>query len=214
MERIACLLIGYVFGLFQTSYIIGKLQHDDIREHGSGNAGSTNALRVYGAKAGFISLGGDVLKCVLAILLVTAIFGGKYADHIALLKMYAGAGVILGHNYPFYLNFHGGKGIASTLGLVLAFDPLLALPAMVVFLGIAFTTKYVSLGSLSAYLTVSIFLMIFGQTGRYHMGQNYLTEMYILFGLLTALAFFRHRKNIVRLINGTESKVTFKKNKE
>ena len=211
MERVICLLIGYVFGLFQTSYIIGKLQHDDIREHGSGNAGSTNALRVYGAKAGFISLAGDALKCILAILLVTVVFGDRYAGHIALLKMYTGAGVILGHNYPFYLNFHGGKGIASTLGLVLAFDPILALPAMLVFLGIVFATKYVSLGSLSAYLVVFVSLIISGQAGRYHMEQSYLTEMYILFGLLTALAFFRHRKNIVRLINGTESKVTLKK---
>ena len=105
MERIICLIIGYAFGLFQTGYFVGKLNHVDIRKTGSGNSGSTNALRVLGVKAGLMTFAGDVLKCVLPILLVRQIFSGS--DCLPLLAMYTGAGATLGHNYPFYLKFKG-----------------------------------------------------------------------------------------------------------
>ena len=118
MERIICLIIGYAFGLFQTGYFVGKLNHVDIRKTGSGNSGSTNALRVLGVKAGLMTFVGDVLKCVLPILLVRQIFSGS--DCLPLLAMYTGAGATLGHNYPFYLKFKGGKGIAVLAGLVLS----------------------------------------------------------------------------------------------
>ena len=98
MERIICLIIGYAFGLFQTGYFVGKLNHVDIRKTGSGNSGSTNALRVLGVKAGLMTFAGDVLKCVLPILLVRQIFSGS--DCLPLLAMYTGAGATLGHNYP------------------------------------------------------------------------------------------------------------------
>ena len=107
MERIICLIIGYAFGLFQTGYFVGKLNHVDIRKTGSGNSGSTNALRVLGVKAGLMTFAGDVLKCVLPILLVRQIFSGS--DCLPLLAMYTGAGATLGHNYPFYLKFKGGQ---------------------------------------------------------------------------------------------------------
>ena len=103
MERVVCLLIGYVCGLFQTSYLIGKKNHIDIREHGSGNAGTTNAMRVMGTKAGVLTLLGDCLKCVIAMAIVSALFGKNHVDMQMLLHMYAGAGCILGHNFPFYL---------------------------------------------------------------------------------------------------------------
>ena len=90
--RIICLLIGYVFGLFQTAYIYGKCHGIDIREHGSGNAGTTNTLRVLGTKAGLVVFAGDVLKCILAILFVRWLFGGAYADKMYLLTMYTAAG--------------------------------------------------------------------------------------------------------------------------
>ena len=94
MERIICLIIGYAFGLFQTGYFVGKLNHVDIRKTGSGNSGSTNALRVLGVKAGLMTFAGDVLKCVLPILLVRQIFSGS--DCLPLLAMYTGAGATLG----------------------------------------------------------------------------------------------------------------------
>ena len=101
MERIICLAIGYVFGMFQTSYFIGKIHHMDIRQYGSGNAGTTNALRTLGKKAGAITLIGDLLKCVIAILVVDAILKNTYPQILPLLGMYTAAGCVLGHNFPF-----------------------------------------------------------------------------------------------------------------
>ena len=190
MERLICLAIGYVCGLFQTSYIIGRLHKTDIREHGSGNAGTTNALRTFGKKAGILTLLGDCLKCVAAIVLVRVFLGKTYGDILPLLSLYAAAGCILGHNFPFYLKFRGGKGIAASVGFILAF-----------------TTHYVSLCSLSAYLAAFAAIIVLGQGGAYGMDASHTMEMYVVMGLLTALAFFRHRANIMRLAKGTENRV-------
>lgn len=116
MERIICIVIGYVFGLFQTAFIYGKLHGIDIREHGSGNAGTTNTLRVLGTKAGLIVLAGDIIKCILAIVLCGLIFDKSHPNEIYLLKLYAAAGAILGHNFPFYLQFKGGRGLRQRQG--------------------------------------------------------------------------------------------------
>lgn len=101
MERLLCLIIGYVFGMFQTGFIYGKINHIDIREHGSGNAGTTNALRTLGWKAGFITFAGDILKAVLASLVVRLIFRNTHTDSMTLLVLYTGIGTVLGHNFPF-----------------------------------------------------------------------------------------------------------------
>ncbi len=101
MERIICLVIGYVFGLFQTAYIYGKLHGIDIRNYGSGNAGTTNTLRVLGTKAGLIVLFVDILKCILAIVVTGLLFGKNHPETIYLLKLYAAMGAILGHNFSF-----------------------------------------------------------------------------------------------------------------
>ena len=207
MERIVCLLIGYVCGLFQTSYIIGRLHKTDIREHGSGNAGTTNALRTFGKKAGALTLLGDLLKCVVAIVLVRLIFGGTYGDILPLLAVYAAAGCILGHNFPIYLGFRGGKGVAASVGFVIAFDWRIFVICAVVFFGLFFLTHYVSLCSLSAYLTALVAMIVLGQMGAYPMDGAHITEMYLVMAALTALAFFRHRANIGRLIKGIESKI-------
>ncbi len=108
LPRIICLAVGYVCGLFQTSYIYGKKSGIDIREHGSGNAGTTNALRTLGKKAGALTLLGDCLKCVLAVLIARLLFGDHQGADLLALELYAGAGCILGHNFPFYLKFKGG----------------------------------------------------------------------------------------------------------
>ena len=118
MERIICLAIGYVCGLLQSGYLVGKLHHIDIRKSGSGNAGSTNALRVMGWKAGLMTFAGDVLKCFAAVLIVRGLYHGS--NCLALLMMYAGAGVTLGHNFPFYMKFKGGKGIAVMAALAVS----------------------------------------------------------------------------------------------
>ncbi|MGN0419974.1 MAG: glycerol-3-phosphate 1-O-acyltransferase PlsY [Acetatifactor sp.] len=215
MDRLICLLIGYAFGLFQTAYFIGKKHGIDIRQYGSGNSGTTNALRVLGTKVGLMVFAGDCLKCILAVCLVRILFSTSCADHIYLLCLYAGAGAILGHNYPFYMNFKGGKGIAATAGLVLSFHPYFVIVGVLLFFGIFFTTHYVSLGSLTVYTAMLIELVICGQLGVFPgMSQARLIEMYVLFGALTILAFWKHRENIKRLIHGNERKTYLtKKNK-
>ena len=211
MERVICLLIGYVCGLFQTSYIYGKAHGIDIREHGSGNAGTTNALRTLGAKAGALTFLGDCFKCVLAVVIVRLIFGGSHPDTIRLLGLYASAGAILGHNFPFYLKFKGGKGIACTAGLLLSFDWRLTLAALVVFLIAFFATHYVSLGSLLVYVVFLLGLAVMGQTGQFAMDASHIREMYLVAALLAVLAFYKHRANIVRLLHGNENKTYLKK---
>ena len=213
MVRLYCLLIGYVCGLFQTAYLIGRYHHTDIRKHGSGNAGSTNALRTFGKTAGLLTLICDCLKCVAALLIVKGLFGGSHGEILPLLCIYAGAGCILGHNFPFYLNFRGGKGIAASLGMVLAFDPRVGLLAAVIFLAVFFATHYVSLGSILAYIGGITAIIVLGQTGAYHMEKGPLHEMYAVALFLLFLAVFRHRANIGRLIHGTESRIYLKKTK-
>lgn len=206
MERIICLVIGYVFGMFQTAYIYGRLHGIDIRNYGSGNAGTTNTMRVLGTKAGLLVLVGDILKCILAVVVTNLLFRNSHPDMVYLLKMYAAAGAILGHNFPFYLKFKGGKGIAATAGLILSFHPYLIPVGVVLFFGAFFTTHYVSLGSLLVYAGFLIELIVLGQNGVFRMSQNMLIEMYIVAGFLTVMAFYKHRENIKRLLSGTERK--------
>ncbi|MDD2957979.1 MAG: glycerol-3-phosphate 1-O-acyltransferase PlsY [Lachnospiraceae bacterium] len=213
MIRILCLCIGYVFGLFQTSYIIGKKNGIDIRDYGSGNAGTTNMMRTLGRKAGILTFAGDCLKCILAVVLVRLVFAEKYADIMPLLVYYTSAGVILGHNFPFYLGFRGGKGIAATAGLVLSFDPIMAVLGIITFFGTLFLTHYVSLGSLLVYVGIMIELITMGQLGCFHMTQGHLIELYLVGFCLAALAFWKHRENIKRLLSGTERKTYLSKQK-
>lgn len=215
MERLICIVIGYVFGLFQTAFIYGRLHGIDIREHGSGNAGTTNTLRVLGTKAGLIVLAGDIIKCILAIVLTGALFDASHPDEIYLLKLYAAAGAILGHNFPFYLGFKGGKGIAATAGLILSFHPAFIPMGVILFFGAFLLTHYVSLGSLLVYAGLMIEMIIAGQMGLFGSPQAVLNEMYIITALLTILAYYKHRENIGRLMRGEERKTyLIKKNKE
>ena len=200
--------------MFQTAFFYGKMHGIDIREHGSGNAGTTNTLRVLGTKAGLIVFAGDVLKCMIAVWITTLIFKGSHADEIYLLKLYTAAGAILGHNYPFYLKFKGGKGIAATAGLILAFHPYFIPVGFVLFFGVFLTTHYVSLGSLLIYVGLMTEMVICGQTGLFGATQPVLNEMYAVTAFLTILAFYKHKENIRRLLHGNERKTyLLKKNK-
>ncbi|MCR4650841.1 MAG: glycerol-3-phosphate 1-O-acyltransferase PlsY [Lachnospiraceae bacterium] len=210
MIRLLCVAVGYIFGLFQTSYLLGKMHNIDIRNMGSGNAGTTNTLRVMGVKAGVIVLLGDVLKTVAACLLTKYLFASSYPDMRYLLILYTAAGVTLGHDFPFYMNFKGGKGIAVTAGLIIFIDPWCFLVGLVAFFVPFLLTKYVSLGSLVTYLVFVIQLIVMGQSGYFTtkcgMGQGLLIEMYVVAALLLVLAYWRHRTNIVNLLKGTERK--------
>lgn len=212
--RIISIVIGYIFGLFQTAFFYGKAHGIDIREHGSGNSGTTNALRVLGTKAGLIVFAGDCLKCMIAIFISKMIFGQTYPEAKYLLALYTAAGTILGHNFPFYMGFKGGKGIAATAGLILSFHPYFIPVGIVLFFGTFAITHYVSLGSLLIYAGFVIQMIICGQRGVFAgMSQANLIEMYVVAFLLAAMAYWKHRENIVRLLKGEERKTyLFKKN--
>ena len=216
MERLICLAVGYVCGLFQTGYLVGKMSHVDIRKKGSGNAGTTNALRVLGWKAGILTFVGDVVKCIAAFLIVFFMYRGS--EYKPLLCIYAGAGVTLGHNFPFYMNFKGGKGIAVMAGLVVANSfwhlpvSLLLIPVTLAFFVVPVAaTRYISVGSLSAYTAFFIEMILAGQAGWFEMDPARYAELCVVLFLMTALAWYRHRANLERLMNGTENKFGSKK---
>ena len=209
MERIICLAIGYICGLLQTGYLVGKMNHVDIRKEGSGNAGSTNALRVMGWKAGAMTFAGDVIKCLAAVLIARYLY--RDTEYVPLLAMYAGMGATLGHNFPFYLKFKGGKGIAVLAGLVLATGFVMVPIPLTAFLIAVLLTRYVSLGSLLASSMFFLEVLFYGQLGGFDMEFRYRMELYVLVFLLMALAWVRHKENIKRLMAGTENPFRSKK---
>ena len=127
IKLLPVILVGYLAGCFQTAYIVGKInRHIDIRQYGSGNAGTTNALRVMGLKLGLLTFAGDFLKSFLTVTIVLLL------TKDSLSAIAAGFGVILGHDFPAFLNFRGGKGIASTIGLAFALDYRLGLLSLLI----------------------------------------------------------------------------------
>ena len=219
--RIIALVVGYAFGLFNTGYIYGKMKGIDIREHGSGNAGTTNAMRVLGKKAGILTYAGDMLKCLVAGCIMRYLVCGfilDMSDDFAfLILMYTSMGVILGHNFPFYMGFKGGKGIAASSGIIIAtLDLKIWFISLFLFVIVVAVTKYVSVGSMLLLIGFFIQIVVFGQLDMIFGldGFNYSDyniECYILVFLLAALSVWRHKANIVRLMNGTENKVGQKK---
>lgn len=197
LTRIILLIIGYCFGMFQTGYIYAKKNGIDIRACGSGNAGSTNVLRVMGLKAGVITFVGDFLKSLIPCLAVKLIF----KENTDVLVLWTGLGVVLGHDFPIWLNFRGGKGIASSLAIAFVLDWRLGLLVLAVWGLIVLATKYVSLGSLIAFFVFFVYICI-----KYNSA-----ECKILAFILTGLAIIRHGSNIKRLAKGNENKIKFRK---
>lgn len=197
---IVCLILGYLIGTFSTSYIVGMARHLDIRKYGSGNAGTTNALRVLGTKAGIITFAGDFFKAFIPLTLMKyVIWPGE--DFLYLMMLIMGFGIVIGHNYPVWLGFKGGKGIAATGGVFVAFDPWIFIPGIILFLGVIFLSKYVSLGSLCLSVLFPIWMILTMKSDPYYGWIIFVTFLY------TISAFVRHRANIVRLANGTENPI-------
>lgn len=194
---IICIFFGYIFGCFSTGFFIGKINHVDIRQYGSKNSGTTNALRTLGAKAGLLTLLGDMLKAIIPIMLVRFVIFPDL-EYTKLLTLYTGLGVVFGHNFPVWLKFRGGKGIAATAGVMASFDPLIIPLGLPLFVIVVALTRYVSVGSLLIATMFPIWIAI-RHPGDIHMLLVALTY--------TVLAFIRHRSNIKRLINGTENKL-------
>ena len=214
MARLLFVVVGYVFGLFNTSLAIGKLAGFDIRKHGSGNTGTTNMVRVMGAKMGFAVLIGDAFKAIIPMLVMAQLFGESGAYAPALVKAYTGFGAVLGHNYPFYTGFRGGKGIATSLGVAFAFHPAVGIFGMICFAIPFFTLHYASLCSLIMITVMfgALSVMTFLRAGVMQaLSAQEAIELYVIFGLMIFLAFFRHRTNIEKLLKGQERKTYLSK---
>ena len=206
MLRILLLIIGYFIGNIETGYIFGKLNKMDVRNYGSGNAGATNTIRVLGPKAGLIVFLGDFCKSLIPCLVVRYIF----RDNVSLsyvYMLYIGLGVVLGHNFPFYLGFKGGKGVASTAGIIMALDYRIAFVCLAIFILIVAITRYVSLASI-------VVMIIFIGMSHMLVKTNYgftdgssPMEFRLLIVIIGFLSIFMHRANIKRLLNGTENKI-------
>ncbi len=214
--RVICILVGYVFGLLQTGYLYGKMKNVDIREFGSGNSGTTNCMRVLGKKAGIITFFGDALKglfCGIFIWLICMFVLDYSKEETFVYVLYGGLGVVFGHNYPFYMGFKGGKGIAATSGVVASLlDWKLTLLIAVVFFVVLKISRYVSLGSMCMTTAFLIYILVMGNLGKLPViSASLLYEVYILVFIFTALSIFKHRSNISRIIQGNERKIGEKK---
>lgn len=189
--------VSYLIGCFTAGYIIGKLFfRTDITKEGSGNLGTTNAFRTLGVKAGALTLLVDLLKGFLAVFLASK-FEPVWGPYVAALF------VVIGHNFPFHLNFKGGKGVATSAGVVLFFSPLLILVLLALFFAIVLITKKVSLGSVMA--------AIFAPFVTWFMSRD--QNLLVVISFLALLLLFRHKDNIKRLLRGEEKDFTWKRSK-
>lgn len=212
MERIICIVAGYAFGLIQTGFIYGKIKNTDIRNYGSGNSGTTNVLRTFGAAGGAVTFIGDFFKAVIPALIVGLIFREQGIEAVKMYQMYTTLGVVLGHDFPFFMGFKGGKGIASSAGGLIVVDPVGTVATLVCFALIVVLTKYVSLGSVSAAVIMAVAHILSGEfLGTYGGPGQCRLENYAVMIVLAALAIFKHKANIERLIKGTENKFSMGK---
>ncbi|HZK34585.1 MAG TPA: glycerol-3-phosphate 1-O-acyltransferase PlsY [Bacillota bacterium] len=196
MIYVLAAVIGYAIGNFTASYFVGKgMKNIDIREHGSGNAGATNTLRVLGMKAGTIVFVSDVIKGIVAAHIGIWLIGTPTGGLVA------GSFAVIGHNWPLVLNFKGGKGIATTFGLMLILFPEVAGIIIAIFVSVTLLTRYVSLASISCAITFPILLYVF----------KYPSQIILIGIFLAGLAVLRHKANITKLINGNENKIKFRK---
>ncbi len=205
---IIVVIIAYLLGSISFSVIISKkLAGFDVREKGSGNAGATNMLRSVGVKGAILTLIGDCLKGVIAILV--AVIVGKIAKNAdkALLVQLAGIAVVLGHTFPIFFNFKGGKGVATALGVVLVTNWQIGLICLVFALVLMALSRMVSLGSVGACVLFPVLVLFIKSNYIVTEGSSYLIYSIIL-ALIVA---FNHRSNIKRLLTGTENKISFKK---
>ena len=198
-------VVPYLLGSVNFAIIIsGKRFHDDVRTHGSGNAGMTNMLRTYGKRAAALTLGGDALKAIIASLIGYFMMGmtGAYI---------AGFFCVLGHTFPIFFKFKGGKGVVTAAASMLMCNPIVFLIILVLFLVIVGIWRYISLGSIMCAL---LYPVILNGVDKVLLTQN-ASGIYILFVILTSvLVVLKHKDNISRLLEGKENKLSFKRNKD
>ena len=203
LKLFVALVFGYLLGSLNTAVIVGKIYDRDIRSYGSKSAGLTNTLRTLGKSAAMFVLIGDILKgiiaCYIGLLLGVYFYSGGAMDSLSLLV--AGAGAVIGHNWPIYFSFKGGKGALTAVAVLFMIDWVMALLCLAFFVTIIALTRYVSLGTILATTLISAisFIPVFGHTLYFN----------IFVCLMALMVIFRHRENIQRLLSGTENKLTF-----
>lgn len=203
LKVFAALTCGYLIGSLNTAVIVGKLYGKDIRSHGSKSAGLTNTLRVLGKSAAVFVLAGDILKGIVACLIGSSlgayVHPGEAKECVSLLA--AGAGAVIGHNWPVYFGFKGGKGALTAVAVMFMVNWAMALSALVCFGIIVAATRYVSLGTICAtvFFAAISFVPAFGNTFYFYIFSCGMAGMIIL----------RHKENIRRLFSGTEGKLKF-----
>ncbi len=201
-------IVAYLIGSISFSVIISKkMAGFDVREKGSGNAGATNMLRTVGKKAAILTLLGDALKGVVAILFAIIVGAiAKSADK-SLLVQIAGILVVVGHTFPVFFGFKGGKGVATSLGVLLMTNWKIGLICLVFALVLMAVTRMVSLGSIGAAVLFPVLVLFIHTNFTISEGSSY----FIYSIILAAIVIFNHRANIQRILNGTENKLSFKK---
>jgi len=194
-----CVIIGYLLGSIPTSVWVGKMFFNvDIREHGSKNAGATNTFRVLGKKPGSLVFAVDVVKGASAVVLAGMIAGSVNSEISSIHKIIGGVAAVVGHVFPVYVGFRGGKGVATSFGVILAIAPVSALICLMIFLLIWFSFNYVSFGSITAALFFPI-IQYFLYPGQ--------PLAILIFSIgMSILVILAHKKNIARLMQGIETK--------
>ena len=207
---VLCIAAGYFLGSLNFAVMLSnKRYHDDIRNHGSGNGGTTNMLRTFGRLAAVMTFVGDIVKGMVAVLIGSALLGLTFGGHMAAFFC------MLGHMFPIFYKFKGGKGVATSIGAIFLLSPFVALIMILVFAIIVIGTKYVSLGSIMAALIYPVLLyrvnLIQDEAGWF-VANNIGWGFDIIFAfLMMVMVVFMHKENIKRLLAGKESKVSFKK---
>lgn len=215
----AIVVFSYLVGSIPTSLIVSKaLRGIDIRNYGSGNAGGTNVMRVLGWKEGLFVILFDALKGVIAVVLITRLFYDTIPfenitpfDDFTLVQIIAGIAAVIGHIWTVFAGFKGGKGIATALGMLLMIVTVDMLIAIGVFVLVVTVSRYVSLGSLLGAVAVPLTLVIRENIFNVNIPGYSTLLPFVIF--LALLVIYTHRKNVIRLLEGSESKLNFKKKK-
>ena len=211
ISAIAVIAVSYLLGSVNSAIIISKtFYNDDIRKHGSGNAGLTNVNRTYGLKAAGLTLLGDMLKSLLSVLFAALLFGFHYIDGISISEFcyVAGLFAVLGHVFPIYYGFKGGKGVLSTATVALVLAPIPFVILFALFIGIVAISKYVSLGSVCV---ATLFPVIVNGYIKVFLGgmPNGILSLSTI--ILAILVVWCHRENLKRISDRTERKLSFNK---
>lgn len=195
LNIVITIIVGYLLGSISTGVVLSKaFAKTDIRSQGSGNAGTTNMLRILGRKMALFTFIGDMLKGIIAVFIGKALVGGYLGGVLGVV------GAVLGHYYPLYFGFKGGKGIATSFGSLLFVFPIQALLAFAVFLILVAVTRYVSVGSIAAAVTLPLLVILTHPEN---------VPVCIITACIGISVIWRHRANIKRLLNHTESKLDF-----